>query len=236
MEVAPERAPDLRLGLAGRRGREAEHGRLPELRERRTDEEVVGPEVVPPHADAVHLVDDHEPDLRRRERRHEVPPPQPLGRGRSRETRPAASAPSRASTSSAGSEELTTVARSATAGGSLSTWSFISAISGERTTVGRGRSIAASWYGSDLPDPVGIKASVSRPARALRTTSSWPGRNAVEPEEARECRGEVVPLHRASVGRRVGLLRPRIVTIAPQSPTVSSPFVASPSASTPRWT
>ena len=43
-------------------------------------------------------------------------------------------------------------------GGSLSTWSFISAISGETTSVGEERSIAASWYGSDLPEPVGISA------------------------------------------------------------------------------
>jgi hypothetical protein len=40
---------------------------------------------------------------------------------------------------------LTKVAVAAISGGSLSTWSFISAISGESTSVGSGRSIAASW-------------------------------------------------------------------------------------------
>ena len=51
------------------------------------------------------------------------------------------------------SDELTNVAVAAIAAGSLSTWSFISAISGDRTSVGSGRSIAASWYVSDLPEP-----------------------------------------------------------------------------------
>jgi hypothetical protein len=60
----------------------------------------------------------------------------------------------------------------ATSGGSLSTWSFISAIRGLSTSVGVGRSIAASWYVSDLPEPVGISASVSRPSTAARTTCS----------------------------------------------------------------
>ena len=41
-------------------------------------------------------------------------------------------------------EELTNVAVDAICGGSLSTWSFMSAMSGERTSVGSGRSIAAS--------------------------------------------------------------------------------------------
>ena len=45
----------------------------------------------------------------------------------------------------ASSDELTNVAVAAISAGSLSTWSFISAISGERTSVGSGRSIAASW-------------------------------------------------------------------------------------------
>ena len=52
---------------------------------------------------------------------------------------------SRADVSSAESDELTNVAVAAISAGSLSTWSFISAISGESTSVGSGRSIAASW-------------------------------------------------------------------------------------------
>ena len=58
---------------------------------------------------------------------------------------PAATAASRSPVSSVESEELTKVAVAAIAGGSLSTWSFMSAINGERTSVGSGRSIAASW-------------------------------------------------------------------------------------------
>ena len=60
----------------------------------------------------------------------------------------------------------------ARAAGSASIWSFISAISGDSTSVGVGRNAAASWYVSDLPEPVGMIARVSRPAIAARTTSS----------------------------------------------------------------
>ncbi len=47
------------------------------------------------------------------------------------------------------------------------------------------RSIAASSYVSDFPAPVGITATVSRPATAARTTSSWPGRKASKPKCSR---------------------------------------------------
>ena len=67
------------------------------------------------------------------------------GAAYSRRVRPVATPSMRAAASSGGSEELTNVAVAAIAGGSLSTWSFINAISGERTSVGCGRSIAASW-------------------------------------------------------------------------------------------
>ena len=86
---------------------------------------------------------------------------------------------------------MTNVAVAAICGGSLSTWSFISAISGERTSVGSGRSIAASWYVSDLPEPVGMSASVSRPAIAARTTSSCPGRKASKPKRSRSGVSEI---------------------------------------------
>ncbi len=100
------------------------------------------------------------------------------------------------------------MARAATAGGSLSIWSFISAMSGDRTTVGRGRSIAASWYGSDFPEPVGISASVSRPASAPRTTSSCPGRKSSKPKSSRRGdRRSVVT--RASLGAAPDRFVPR---------------------------
>ncbi len=78
----------------------------------------------------------------------------------------------------------------------------MSAISGERTSVGSGRSIAASWYVSDLPDPVGMSASVSRPAIAARTTSSCPGRKASKPKSSRS--GERRSVRRASIGGASG--------------------------------
>ena len=111
---------------------------------------------------------------------------------------PAATAATRAAVSSGASDEFTKVAVGATPGGSLSTWSFMRAMSGESTSVGSGRSIAASWYVSDLPEPVGISASVSRPSTAARTTSSCPGRNESKPKRSRS--GAVRSLRRASIG------------------------------------
>ncbi len=52
-----------------------------ELLERAPDEEVVGAEVVSPHAHAVHLVHDHEPDPDLGEHRDEARLPQALGCG-----------------------------------------------------------------------------------------------------------------------------------------------------------
>ena len=60
--LASERKADLSRGLGRGRGGHSEQRRVAELLERSTDEEVIRAEVVPPHADAVHLVDDHEPD------------------------------------------------------------------------------------------------------------------------------------------------------------------------------
>ncbi len=90
-EVRPDdaRADDLRLAAQGvcdlplrrrRRGRRHPQDRRPAERvERATDEEVVGAEVVPPHADAVHLVDHDETDVDLRDRVEEAPGAEPLG-------------------------------------------------------------------------------------------------------------------------------------------------------------
>ncbi len=90
-EVRPDdaRADDLRLAAQGvgdlplrRRGRgrrHAEDRRPAERVERAADEEVVGAEVVPPHADAVHLVDHDETDVDLRDRVEEAPGAEPLG-------------------------------------------------------------------------------------------------------------------------------------------------------------
>ena len=45
-----------------------------------------------------------------------------------------------------------------------STWFFMSAMSGDTTTVVPGRSSAGSWKQSDLPEPVGMTATRSRPS------------------------------------------------------------------------
>ncbi len=77
----PERITDVARCLGRRRGGHAEQRRLAELRQCVANEEVVGAEVVPPHAHAVHLVDDDEADPDRAEHVEEAGLAQALGRG-----------------------------------------------------------------------------------------------------------------------------------------------------------
>ena len=60
-----------------------------------------------------------------------------------------------------------------------STWSFMSAISGETTKHNLPMTRAGTWKHRLLPPPVGISAKVSLPARISRITLSCIGRNAV---------------------------------------------------------
>ena len=70
---------------------------------------------------------------------------------------------------------------------SCRTWSCISAISGERTSVTPLRRMAGSWKHRDFPPPVGITAITSRPFRTSRTIASCPGRNESNPNERFRC-------------------------------------------------
>ena len=84
LRLTAERGRDLPLGRGRRRGRHAEDRRgtcvsMTQRVERAADEEVVGPEVVSPHADAVHLVDHDEPDVDPRNRVQEGTRAEPLG-------------------------------------------------------------------------------------------------------------------------------------------------------------
>ena len=80
LEVTSERRAD-RLRVRRRRGGgHAEDRGAAERLQRPPDEEVVGAEVVPPHAHAVHLVHDHEADADLAERLHERLLPESLGR------------------------------------------------------------------------------------------------------------------------------------------------------------
>ena len=80
LERAAERLADVARGLGrGRRGHPEEH-RVAERLEPAPDEEVVGAEVVPPHAHAVHLVHDDEPDADLGEELDEPGLAQALGR------------------------------------------------------------------------------------------------------------------------------------------------------------
>src|SRR4029078_6862115 len=139
LQLAPERGAD-RLGVRRcGRGGHPEAGRAAERLEGVADEEVVRPEVVAPHAHAVHFVDHDQPDADLAERRDARLLAEPL-RCRAEETRlprrargparcvpppPAAPARSRPPPSSGAIEDFTNVAPPATCSGSLSTWSFI---------------------------------------------------------------------------------------------------------------
>ena len=79
LERATERLPDVACRLR-RRGRgHPQERRVAERLEAAPDEEVVGAEVVPPHAHAVHLVHDDEPDADLGEELDEARLAQPLG-------------------------------------------------------------------------------------------------------------------------------------------------------------
>ena len=190
--LASEREPDLSRGLGRGRGSHSEERRAAELFEASTDEEVIRPEVVPPHADAVHLVDDDEPDPDVAQHLDEARLPKALGRGVDEAGlsggdpfEPRGALLRAQATSSRTSPSRRSV------GGSLSTWSFISAMSGDSTSVGSGRSIAASWYVRDLPDPVGMSASVSRPSIGGAHDVLLAGTERLEAEELAEWGGEV---------------------------------------------
>ncbi len=55
---------------------------------------------------------------------------------------------------------------------SAATWSCMSAISGETTMPVPARAMAGIWKHSDLPPPVGMSTSASRPAMSVPITSA----------------------------------------------------------------
>jgi hypothetical protein len=55
-------------------------------------------------------------------------------------------------------------------------------MSGETTTVTPSRMSAGNWKQSDLPPPVGITTTVSRPSRMDSTTSPCPSRKQSKPK------------------------------------------------------
>ena len=65
---------------------------------------------------------------------------------------------------------------------SPSTWSFISAMSGEITSVSPSKINAGIWKQSDLPPPVGMMTKVSLFSRTLRIIFSWSGRKVSYPK------------------------------------------------------
>jgi hypothetical protein len=105
---------------------------------------VVRPEVVAPLTDAVRLVDDEEGDVALQQRLEEVAITEPFRRDVQDVAVAVASADSAAFCSRIVSPELM-VSASTPSASSLSVWSFISAISGETTTVRPSSSTAGSW-------------------------------------------------------------------------------------------
>ena len=75
----------------------------------------------------------------------------------------------------------------------------MSAISGDTTTVVPSSSSAGSWKQSDLPAPVGITATRSRPSSTASAASRCPGRKARRPK--RSCRARSRALDRDSAVR-----------------------------------
>src|SRR4051812_48271749 len=68
----------------------------------------------------------------------------------------------------------------------LSTWSFISEMSGLTTTVIPSECVSAvSWKQRLLPEPVGMMTSVSRPVMAESTAWACPGRKLRKPKKLR---------------------------------------------------
>eukprot|EP00962_Isochrysis_galbana_P009148 scaffold2549_cov108-Isochrysis_galbana.AAC.5 len=63
-----------------------------------------------------------------------------------------------------------------------STWSRISASRGTTTTVRPGAASAASWKVLDLPPPVGIRRSTSRPERVASMAARWSGLSGAPPK------------------------------------------------------
>ena len=88
-EVPAERGPRSRRAAGVAVAVMPSTRRLAERLERSPDEEVVGPEVVAPHAHAVHLVDHDEPDADRAQRLDEGGVAESLGRGVEQPRRPA---------------------------------------------------------------------------------------------------------------------------------------------------
>ena len=144
--------------------------------------QVVGPEVVPPLADAVRLVDHEQVDRVPAQEGPELGVGELLW-GRVDELLAAVRDRHLRLVAFGGGEgavdrhDLDALVRAAT-----SAWSFISAISGLTTTVVPSSSSAGSWKQRLLPEPVGMTTSVSRPSSADRTAFSWPGRKWRKPK------------------------------------------------------
>ena len=71
---------------------------------------------------------------------------------------------------------------------SAATWSCMSAMSGETTTVSPPATSAGIWKQSDLPEPVGITVRAWRPASRAVIAGSWPGLKSSKPKTSRSTR------------------------------------------------
>ena len=68
----------------------------------------------------------------------------------------------------------------------------MSAMSGDTTTVVPSSKSAGSWKQSDFPDPVGMTATRSRPAKTAEAASCCPGRNRSKPNfSCRACSRDI---------------------------------------------
>ena len=194
-ELGGDVGADVRRGGGRERG-----GGHAQLRAEAGEPPVVGTEIVAPLADAVGLVHDEARRANARASSSRKPlAAQALGCDVQQIAAARPPARPRPRTRSCGARPECSAAAAIPRARSPSTWSFMSAISGDTTTVVPSSSSAGSWKQSDLPAPVGITATRSRPSSTASAASRCPGRKARRPK--RSCRARSRALDRDSAVR-----------------------------------
>ena len=163
---------DLRTGRSVRRRRDGDGLKAAERLGDLAQPQIFGPEIVAPLRDAMSLVDGETIDRgvpQVGDERRRAAASRARCRGGAASAREVRCAIRRRSSTSV--EELR-LAASTPSSRNCATWSRISAISGDTTSVRPSRTIGGSWKQSDLPLPVGITASTSFPCRVAARISS----------------------------------------------------------------
>ena len=175
LQLRRDVAPDAR----GRRRGERVQADAGKPRAQRAELPVLRAEVVAPLADAVRLVDRDEARRGRPSAGNSRCPPPRAARARHTGASTAPRGCRRPPTPSVRRERAVVDAASMPFCTSVSTWSFISEMSGEMTSPRPPRTSAGAWKHSDLPPPVGSTTTESRPSRIAAMASRCSGRKDV---------------------------------------------------------